>query len=889
MLAGCLWMLGVWMADVRVPAVLDERLEIKLVAAEPELVTPVGVAVDARGGILVIESHTHFRPEKYEGPPADRILRFSELDAETGRARRREVVFEGTTHTMNLLIAPDQTLYVATRREVLALRDAEGDGRYDQRHLICQLETAGNYPHNGLSGLALDAEGHLYIGMGENLGVDYRLVGSDGRALPGGGEGGNVFVCDREGRNLRRLATGFWNPFGLCFDTQGHLFAVDNDPDSRPPCRLLHLVEGGDYGFRFRNGRKGVHPFTAWNGELPGTLPMVCGTGEAPCAVLCYQGQQLPADYRQMLLVTSWGDHRLESYHLRPQGASYAAEMRPVVVGGDDFRPVGLAVLPDGSLVMSDWVDKSYPLHSLGRLWWLRAKADRGRTAAKPASAAKPGAAAEPAAAASGAAGGVPPDAAAVLPKAKLSVDWPQHEGLAALEHDDPFVQQAAIVRFQAALARTDPETFPHLASPRRRLAVARAWRAEAGDLGNSQASNAGTSEPGGVNAKRLGVLLTDPDPAVRLLGVLWVGEERLVAMRPQVEAVLHRPPLTRQLFEAVLACLDRLERGPSTDPKAESPGEALALAMLQDAQTPADLQAVALRRVRPDHPGLRLAQLEASLKAASLPLRLEAIRTLRERPDGGALLRQVAADPQAPVQLRCEAIVGLSPGHQQERRLLMQLAAQNPPEVADEALRAMRGFDLTMEERQQLLALAEQRQGAQRELVERVLLRNPPRDLPPHENLDAWLARAEGPGDPQVGERLFFHPRVGGCFRCHEWEGRGYAVGPTLSTLGRPQDLARLVASLVDPSREIAPQFTAYTLLTRDGEVLTGLHVGDEVDGRMRFADTSGRVFYVHPSQIERRIVSRQSIMPEGLVDQLTVQELRDLVAFLTTSAAAP
>lgn len=861
MLLSWLWLVGLWAAEVSVPSVMDERLELKLVAAEPELVTPVGVAVDARGGILVIESHTHFRPERYDGPPSDRILRFSELDPDTGRARRREVVFEGTTHTMNLLMAPDQTLYVATRQQVLALRDRDGDGRYEERSLVCQLETAGNYPHNGLSGLALDGEENLYVGLGENLGVAYRLVGSDGRALAGGGEGGNVYVCDRQGRNLRRLATGFWNPFGLCFDAQGHLFAVDNDPDSRPPCRLLHLVEGGDYGFRFRNGRKGIHPFTAWNGELPGTLPMVCGTGEAPCAVLWYQGSQLPPEYQNTLLVTSWGDHRLESYRLRPRGASFAAEMRPLVVGTDRFRPVGLAVALDGSLVMSDWVDKSYPLHGQGRLWWLRAREPRAAGGVRRAGSD----AANPAAAVAG--------PAAALPKAKLSVEGPLPEGLSALEHADPFVRQAALVRHQAELARTDPESFPRIASARQRLAIAQAWRAEASPTERWRAS----------------LLLSDPDVEVRLWGVLWVAEERLADLRPQVEAVLRRPPLTRQLLEAVLACLDRLQRGPNPDPKAESPGESLALAMLLDPETPADLRALVLRSVRPDHPGLSLAQLVSWQATAPLPLRLEAIRTLREHPEGGAALRELAADPHAPERLRCEAIVGLSPGHQEERRLLMKLALEGPPEVADEALRAWRGFDLTAEEREQFQTLAAQRQGARRELVERVLLRNPPRDLPPHEDLDAWLARAEGPGDAAVGERIFFHPRVGGCFRCHEWQGRGYAVGPALGTLGHSQDHRRLVASLVDPSREIAPQFTAHTLLTRDGEVLTGLHVGDEVDGRMRFADQNGRTFYVHPAQIERRIISRQSIMPEGLVDQLTVQELRDLIAFLTSGASAP
>ncbi|HVL14805.1 MAG TPA: hypothetical protein VM529_19695, partial [Gemmata sp.] len=99
------------------------------------------------------------------------------------------------------------------------------------------------------------------------------------------------------------MATGFWNPFGSGRDIFGRLFVVDNDPDASPPCRLLHVVEGGDYGFQFRYGRAGRHPFQAWNGELPGMLPMVAGTGESPCEVISYESDGLPAEYRGELLV----------------------------------------------------------------------------------------------------------------------------------------------------------------------------------------------------------------------------------------------------------------------------------------------------------------------------------------------------------------------------------------------------------------------------------------------------------------------------------------------------------------------------------------------------------------------------------------------------------
>ncbi len=146
------------------------------------------------------------------------------------------------------------------------------------------------------------------------------------------------------------VAFGFWNPFHVALDAFGRLFAVDNDPDSLPPCRLLHIVPGGNYGYRYRNGRKGVHPFTAWNGELPGTLPMVSGTGEAPSGLVAYESDQLPADYIGDLLVTVLGRPSHRALPAGTRGASFRSLTEPIVTGDENFRPVGIAVAPDGSL-----------------------------------------------------------------------------------------------------------------------------------------------------------------------------------------------------------------------------------------------------------------------------------------------------------------------------------------------------------------------------------------------------------------------------------------------------------------------------------------------------------------------------------------------------------
>jgi putative membrane-bound dehydrogenase-like protein len=948
-------------ADITPPKVLDERLQVQLVAAEPDVVTPTGLAVDERGRVLVIESHTHFRPDGYKGPPADRILLMDDFDPATGKARKISVFFEGTTHTMNLAVYYDGSIYVATRSEIFRLRDTNADGQADERTRICHLETAGNYPHNGLSGFAFDFAGNVYFGFGENLGADYKLIGSDGKTLSGGGEGGNIYCCAREGGDLRRVATGFWNPFHLSFDAFGRLFAVDNDPDSRPPCRLLHIVEGGDYGYRFRNGRKGVHPFTAWNGELPGTLPMVAGTGEAPCAVLAYESDNLPEEYRGDLLVTSWGDHRLERYHLKPRGASFSAEMTPVLRGDEHFRPVGLALAPDGSLYFSDWVDKSYNLHGKGRVWRLSAKNPPKRPAQRDvrsqllainepwrdasnrhrlprtADDVRPllkdpnprvRAAAMRELAPLGTRLGIlsekewrqivnhdeSPDVREValacaeffhgFGRPLLDGSWqlllsmmspevppavqaaafravrdpsplpfpggnvPDEEpALRRLGDSDPFVAQAATAHYATRLRGMSMNEFRRLVSPSRRLAVALVKRR--------------ANKP--EDEAFIPVLLQDSDPMVQLVGVMWVGEELLPEYAPAVEELLNKSGGNRLLFEGCLAALHEIHGGPR-GPKDESPGEAYIAKILENPKSSLAVRRFALRSLRPDHPSLTAERLKELLGDADSVIRLEAIRTVRHRPDSERWpqLREIAAAGDKPAQERCEAILGLSPGNDEDRKLLFDLTTAENAEVADEALRALRGFDLNDGEKERLTALAEKLDGPRKELAQRVLARNPPKNQPRPSDHAAWLALAEGDGNPQAGERIFYHLRVGGCFRCHEFEGRGYQIGPDLTGIGRTMTRERLVQSIVDPSREIAPMFTNWTILTTDGEVKSGIHVGDEVDGRMKFADQNGRVFHVHPNDIDRRQPSSQSVMPESLVENLTPQELRDLLAFL-------
>ncbi len=203
-------------APSRSPTVLDARLHLERITTEPELVTPTGICFDRRGRLLVIESHTHMRPKDYVGPPADRIRLIEDTDGD-GRVDRWSTFHEGLHQAMNVQQHANGSVYVVTRSSLVRLTDRDGDGQAEGQTEIVRLESKCTYPHNGLMGFAIAQDDSLYLGLGENLGEPYRIVGSDGSEFRGGGEGGSLPLptgrletpADRHGllepvRSLRR-------------------------------------------------------------------------------------------------------------------------------------------------------------------------------------------------------------------------------------------------------------------------------------------------------------------------------------------------------------------------------------------------------------------------------------------------------------------------------------------------------------------------------------------------------------------------------------------------------------------------------------------------------------------------------------------------------------
>jgi hypothetical protein len=106
--------------------------------------------------------------------------------------------------------------------------------------------------------------------------------------------------------------------------------------------------------------------------------------------------------------------------------------------------------------------------------------------------------------------------------------------------------------------------------------------------------------------------------------------------------------------------------------------------------------------------------------------------------------------------------------------------------------------------------------------------------------------------------------------------------MGPDLSTIARGSNREKLMQSILHPSREIAPQFVSHVVETKEGETISGIMLSQEVDGSVTLLTADGRAALVPASQVASQTQSKVSLMPEGLENALSVQDFRDLIAFL-------
>ena len=123
-------------------------------------------------------------------------------------------------------------------------------------------------------------------------------------------------------------------------------------------------------------------------------------------------------------------------------------------------------------------------------------------------------------------------------------------------------------------------------------------------------------------------------------------------------------------------------------------------------------------------------------------------------------------------------------------------------------------------------------------------------------------------------------------CGRCHRLFGAGEAIGPEL-TGGNRSNIDYLLENIVDPSGTVAPDYRMSVLEMADGRVLSGLVTARNDKTLTLVTPTETRT--ISRSDIEELTVTSQSPMPEGMLDALSAEEIRDLIGYLMQPAQVP
>jgi putative heme-binding domain-containing protein len=138
----------------------------------------------------------------------------------------------------------------------------------------------------------------------------------------------------------------------------------------------------------------------------------------------------------------------------------------------------------------------------------------------------------------------------------------------------------------------------------------------------------------------------------------------------------------------------------------------------------------------------------------------------------------------------------------------------------------------------------------------------------------------ASGKGDAKAGHELF---KIA-CAVCHTLNKEGGKIGPDLTGYER-DNLDFILPAIVDPSLAIREEYIAFNIATTDAQTLTGL-VTELSKTSVTLLDIGGNKTVLSRTNIKDMQASHTSLMPEGLLDAMTEQQVKDLFAYFMSSA---
>jgi glucose/arabinose dehydrogenase len=282
----------------------------------------------------------------------------------TGGAQERVVWAEGLDQPFGIVFH-DEYVYVGDTNAVLRFKnDAKLPKHLSDGERLMDLPRGGH----STRALVFSADGkHLFVSVGSESNID---IESDTRRAA-------VTICDPDGNNARRYATGLRNPVGIALEpTTGTLYASVNERDGLgddlPPDYFTAVKDGGFYGWPYSYIGNNVDPRV--NPQKPDVVAkaivpdVLLGAHRAPLQFAFYTGKQFPASYQGGVFLAehgSWNRSSRAGYQVvfipfkngKPSGdpQPFLTGLIPDPKRSNVYgRPVGVAVAPDGALLVSD-------------------------------------------------------------------------------------------------------------------------------------------------------------------------------------------------------------------------------------------------------------------------------------------------------------------------------------------------------------------------------------------------------------------------------------------------------------------------------------------------------------------------------------------------------